>query len=245
MIAASTGDRRSAWWTRVATGYASLALRRRIEGIYVQGSELLRDAAAKGPIVLVANHGSWWDTFLLLVVNRHFGLRGYALMDEVNLRRLAFFARVGALPLSRSDGTRASAQLHAAAMQLRGPQDALWMFADGAQRPFHARPLLFKKGAARLATEAQAIAIPCAISLAWRERPEPAILLSFGAGVQDQDADRATKQLAQSVTELLDDQTQATLTDAMPGCIFVGTRDKRDDGLATRFLAALCRPWRE
>ena len=237
-------DLRSAWWTKVATGYARFALRRRVEGIYLAGSELLHEAASGGPVVLVTNHGSWWDTFVLLVVSRYFALRGYALMDEENLGRLAFFGRVGALPLARSDGVRASLQLSDAAACLCAPYDAVWMFADGAQRPFHGRPLVFKKGAARLAAEAQASAVPCAISLVWRDRPEPAILVSFGAAVRGDTASSTTELLAQSVTDLLDAQTDAATRGDMPPCIFVGTRDRTDNGLATRLLSAVCRPWR-
>jgi 1-acyl-sn-glycerol-3-phosphate acyltransferase len=167
-------------------------LARGLDGFYADGVEEARDAARRGPVILAANHVGWWDSFLVVALDEALGTEGYALMDAESVRRLPFFARLGALPLDRGGAATSRAGLRVAAAKLDRPGRALWIFPQGHHRPAHLRPLGFHGGVALLARMVpEAVIIPIAIQYAWGERPAPAAWAHLGAPIPAADADVA------------------------------------------------------
>lgn len=177
-----THPERSPWFLKLTRPYVRGRLARGLDGFYAEGVEAARAAARARPVILVANHVGWWDSFLVVALDEALGTEGYALMDAESVRRLPFFARLGALPLDRSGASTSRAGLRAAAAKLDRPGRALWIFPQGHHRPAHLRPLGFLGGVALLARMVpEAAIVPIAIQYAWGERPAPAAWAHLGA----------------------------------------------------------------
>lgn len=175
------------WFKGLVRRYARRTMGRRLAGVVVDGLEATRAAAARGPIVVVPNHLSWWDTFAMVVVDEALGTHGRAYMDEANLRRLPFFGAIGALPLDLENPRVALRQLKAGRALLRAPGDAVWVFPQGRERPSWTRPLGFQRGWTRLLPDAHidpstgvettVQVVPAAMVLGFVGRPEPLLAL--------------------------------------------------------------------
>lgn len=156
-------------------------LGRKLDGFYVVGVVASREIALRQPLILVANHVSWWDSFLVLALDEALGTEGYALMDIESIGRLPFFARLGALPLDRA---RPRAGLQEAAALLDQPGRALWIFPQGTHRPPHLRPLGFLPGLRLVARYAPGAAvIPVGIQYLFRDSPGPGAYAALGAPI--------------------------------------------------------------
>ena len=177
-----TPPARSPWFLGLARPYVRRRLARGLDGFYAAGVEAAREVARDRPVILAANHVGWWDSFLVVALDEALGTEGYALMDAESVRRLPFFARLGALPLDRGGASTSRAGLRAAAAKLSGPGRALWIFPQGHHRPAHLRPLGFMGGVSLLARMVpEAAVIPIAIQYAWGEQPMPAAWAHLGA----------------------------------------------------------------
>lgn len=187
---------RTPWVLALARRYARRRLARALDGLYVSGLEAARAAARERPVILAANHVGWWDSFLVVALDEALGTEGYALMDAESVRRLPFFARLGALPLERG-GAAVRAGLRAGTARLTGPGRALWMFPQGRHRPAHLRPLGFEPGLRLVLREAPGAAVlPVAIQYAFGERPVPAAYAHFGAAMPAEGLDVAAVETA-------------------------------------------------
>ena len=187
-----THPERSPWFLKLTRPYVRRRLSRGLDGFYADGVQQARDAARRQPLILVANHVGWWDSFLVVALDEALGTEGYALMDAESVRRLPFFARLGALPLDRSGASTSRAGLRGAAAKLDRPGRALWIFPQGHHRPAHLRPLGFLGGVTLLARMVpEAAVVPIAIQYAWGEQPAPAAWAHLGAPIPAADADAA------------------------------------------------------
>ena len=204
----SGADRRAPWMLALARRYVRRRIARGLDGLRVRGLAEAREAARERPLILAANHVGWWDSLLVVALDEALGTEGYALMDADGLRRVPYFARLGALPLDRSAPPRMRAGIRAAAGVLDQPGRALWTFPQGRYRPSHLRPLGFERGLALLSRLAPDAAIlPISIAYAWGERPGPAALVRFGRVL-----DPATEVDA-DVTALAEDAVAAGLAE--------------------------------
>lgn len=187
------------WFAR----HAQTRLRATFGTVRVRGLEVLREATARGPVLVVSNHTSWWDPLVAIVLcARVLKVDAYALMDARNLRRLPFFAHVGAFGVDlddRADGARA---IRYAASLLATPGRVVWVFPQGRERPITERPLSFEAGAAAIARVAKrALTVPIGLRYELGPRERPDLWLAIGApavGSRDVEAGRAAQQNAVS-----------------------------------------------
>lgn len=103
------------------------------------------------PLLIVPNHGTWWDGFFVYYLNRLlFRRQLYLMMLDEQLSRYRFFHRVGAfgirpgLPRSVLETLRYSAEV------LQDPGNALCLFPQGELRYHALRPLVFQRGLERI-----------------------------------------------------------------------------------------------
>lgn len=164
MIPARKSPRFSRWFAAHAEG----RFRRGFQSVRMHGLDGLRRTCAAGPVLLVANHVSWWDALLCVVLgHRVLGVDGFAMMDAGNLRRYPFFARVGGFGVERGGDAEALAWC---VEVLDRPGRLIWVYPQGAERPVTQRPLGFRRGSAVIARESGAAVVPLAI----RYEPGPA-----------------------------------------------------------------------
>jgi 1-acyl-sn-glycerol-3-phosphate acyltransferase len=101
------------------------------------------------PLVLVANHVSWWDGFLLrdiqLALRPHAPM--YTVMTAHELRRFPFLRLLGATPLDAASRTGTLRMLRSiGAAAARRPDCVISFFPQGRIRPSWAQPLGFQRG---------------------------------------------------------------------------------------------------
>lgn len=166
------------WFTWYCRGYVRRhfhALRISIDGPPPEAAGL--------PLVVYANHASWWDPLVgLLVKDECFRSRQlYAPMDATMLARYRLFAKLGFFGVE--PGTRRGAVqfLRTSEAILRHANSVLAITPQSRFADVRERPLRFQSGLARLATRThRALFVPMAIELVfWNERL-PEILVRFG-----------------------------------------------------------------
>ena len=173
------GDTRRPRFLAVARRYARHRVARGLDGLWVAGLTDARAALSDRPVIFVANHVSWWDAILLIVLDEALGGLGWAVMDARNLRGLPFLGWVGALPLDRSSHERSRQCLESCAALLDRPGRAMWIFPQGRQRPAHLRPLDLRHGVQTLHEHAPVDVVAVSVNYVFLERDRPAALIRF------------------------------------------------------------------
>lgn len=232
---------RTPWFLGLARRYARRKLGRGLDGLRAAGVDRAREAAARGPVILAANHVCWWDPFVVVALDEALGTEGYALMDAASLRGLPFFARLGAVPLDRSTPARLRSGLRAGAALLDRPGRAVWMFPQGELRPSHLRPLGLRSGISLLARLAPAAAVvPVSLQYAFGERPAPAAYARLGEPLAPGAvaAPGGLRRLEDALDEGLREIDASLAGRAPPLPVLVPSRLRRPDrGAGTRALS--------
>lgn len=193
------------WFARWMVGRVEARIRHTFGRVRIAGLDRLREATRAGPVLLVANHSAWWDAMLVAWLSRReLQLDAYALMDAENLKRAPFFASLGGFGVdrqSRRDGARA---IRYAAERLAGAGSAVWVFAQGEERPWHERPLRFHPGAARIARLApHALVLPVGFAYVFGGVEKPDAWVSIGEPVSHRDLDALAHRVEGELTGLL------------------------------------------
>ena len=191
-----------AWWRAFDVAFGPV-MRGRLR---VRLSEPL-PATPPGPIVLVANHVSWWDGFLLRAVQRalrpHGAVRTIALERE--LERHPFLRRIGGIGIDPSSPTSILRTLRAIA-RLRSDDLVLGYFPQGRIMPSHARPLGFHRGIDLvLGALEPATVVPIALHIEPLARLAPTAFVVVGAPIDAATTDHAglERRIALMLDELL------------------------------------------
>ncbi len=195
--------RRVNWFNTWFSGHARSRIRNTFGEVRAHGLDAAQKVAAEGPVLVVSNHTSWWDPLVALHVSTHMlGLAGHAMMDAKNLRRLPFFGLVGGFGVELGNPKDGAAVIGYAAELLETPNNLVWVFPQGAERPIHERPLGFRRGAGEIARLAKnARVLPIALHYEFGGSEQPTLWLSFGdvvASTQDTAQNQAAQE--QSVT---------------------------------------------
>lgn len=145
----------SAFHRWLVTAYFRRKARRRFAAVLERGLPHLADwnngGPARTPLILLANHSSWWDAAMPFLVSfgacRH---DAYAIMEHRQLDRFRFFARAGAFSIVREHPRQALHTLRYGAELLRGSSRVLWIYPQGVIVPNDAGPIVGYPGAAHL-----------------------------------------------------------------------------------------------
>ncbi len=166
------------------------------------------------PMIICANHSSWWDGYMAVLIEKHLDIDGYLMMEEAQLSRYFFFRWAGCFSVDRRDARSAMASVQYAAQLLKQRAGRMvWLFPQGEIRPNDYRPLTFFSGAAHLARQTcPALLYPLAIRIEYLAEQHPDLFMSMGEPllVTSAEVDRAgfnktcTRELEQRVTRELD-----------------------------------------
>ncbi len=209
--------RKSGWFERAFAIYNRNLIARRFEGLRVAGLEHLRARGERVPLVLYANHSSWWDGLMAFQVGRVCRLEQYAMMEERQLREYPFHRKLGAFGVVRENARDALRSIEYAGQLLKGTSRVLWIFPQGLTLPNDARPLLLYSGAARIIERTGlADAAPVAIRYEFLNDCRPEALVKIGppsrVSVEASfNAKRLTSVFAERLTDTLDDLRADTL----------------------------------
>lgn len=170
------------WFNAWFSGHARGRIQATFGVVRAHGLARTRAVCAEAPALLVANHTAWWDPLVALHVSQHLlGTDGYAMMDAKNLRRLPFFAFVGAFGVDLDRPADGAAVIKYTARLLDRPGRVAWIFPQGRERPITARPLGFRPGSAEIARVARkARAVPVGLRYEFGAEEKPTLYLSLG-----------------------------------------------------------------
>lgn len=180
-------------------------MKRRLGGIHLRGIDQVAWIPNDIPILMVSNHTSWWDGFLLREVHRRLRPDAplHVIMLEEHIRNNAVFRWMGAVPLGDS---RLAARGLLRDLRDRTEQrhDAvLGFFPQGRIWPSYRRPLGFESGAGWLASRLSPIAVvPVGLHLEPLTEPGPAAFISVGQPTIVRSGIRATALEAMVTAEL-------------------------------------------
>ncbi len=151
---------------------------RRISARYIRGS--VADLPKDRRVILVANHVSWWDAFLIRELHRlaRTGQPLYTLMGAQELARFPLFRMMGVIGLSHEP-----ANVTHALRRLRADDFPYWLtlFPQGRIWPSWKRPLAFRRGAELFAREiSPCTVIPVAVHLEPLTNPAPSAFVGIG-----------------------------------------------------------------
>jgi chlorobactene lauroyltransferase len=167
------------------------------------------------PLLIIANHPSWWDGYLALLLSRYYGMRRYLMMDAAQLKRYGFFAWAGCFGIERADARDVARNIAYAADLLRQERPTwLWLFPQADITPPQARPLRFHGGAAHILRRATAGGrtvgvLPMAWQLVFRGEQHPEIVILVGDIVRINaacagDVSAVTASLSNALTAVMD-----------------------------------------
>ncbi len=164
------------------------------------------------PLIFYANHNTWWDGYLALMVTRQlYGLDGYLMMDVRQLRRYRFFRWAGVFSVDQENGREALRSIDYIARELQqGPGRCLWIFPQGQIQPQEGRPLAFHSGLAHLIRRVgRCYVYPVAVRFEFLREQYPDIFVEVGPAQlfekgQPFDPKKLTAELETSLTNQLD-----------------------------------------
>lgn len=154
---------------------------RRVHAVRVAG--LPEQTISDCPLLLVANHVSWWDGFVLREVQRLLrpGVPLYTLMSEAELKRFPFFRCLGAVGIDGSAAPSVARALRLLEARLRErPNAAIVYFPQGRIWPSHRRPLGFQRGVELFARRLSAEVLPVGLHAEPLNTVSPTFFVSMG-----------------------------------------------------------------
>lgn len=160
-------------------------MRTRVRAIHMAGVRRLDEDR---PLLLVANHVSWWDGFIVRAAQRE--LRPYspfsAVMDREQYESRRLFGWIGGVPIE--PGSASSTVASIAELRRRAtarPDLTIAFFPQGRIWPSTRRPLGFGRGVELFTRRLHADVLPIGIHLEPLNRVAPTCFVSIGELLRD------------------------------------------------------------
>ena len=118
------------------------------------------------PLIIFANHASWWDPLACIAISRYFlpAASHYGAMDAVALEALWISSPAGALSGRRGNPAGRSSIPACRAPDPSTPNSVLWVTPEGRFTDTRTRPAIFRSGLAALVARLGACTL---VPLAW------------------------------------------------------------------------------
>jgi 1-acyl-sn-glycerol-3-phosphate acyltransferase len=216
--------RRSSLLIGLFSFYVRHYVRRHFHAVRV-ARETLPQCDPDRPLLVYANHGSWWDPLVCLVaaVEVFPDRNHYAPMDEQALARYRFFSRLGFFGVEPDSRRGAVALLRTGAAILAQPGATLWITPQGRFADPRERPVRLKPGIGHLARRVgHCDLLPLAIEYPFGEERFPEALLRFGPVQRAEDhaeehGNTITESLAASLEWTQDALAEAAIARELSG----------------------------
>lgn len=169
-------DQKGGLFASVIEWYVARKVRTSFRGVWVRGTL----PSASNGLIAYLNHSSFWDGFIVHQLGKLAGWDAYALMEEENLAKYRFHARIGAFSVRRGDARSAVETLRYAKSVLARPNAAVVIFPQGEIRAGQGPLGSFSRGVEVLARSSKKLSVPIAIRYAFLEHEHPDVLLEVG-----------------------------------------------------------------
>lgn len=170
------------WLTRLFAAYSERLVRRSFHSVRLLGAPDVAAFAGR-PLVIYANHPSWWDPLTGLVAwRRLFADRiPYAPIDSVAVEKYAFFKKLGFFGVERNSARGARNFLRVARELLRRGDTLLFMTPQGRFADVREPQLDFEAGLGHLFRQSSGVVfLPLAVEYTFWEEKNPEVLIRFG-----------------------------------------------------------------
>jgi 1-acyl-sn-glycerol-3-phosphate acyltransferase len=136
----------SGWADKILNIYLTRLIRSHFHSITLLGTHPPLDKDK--PVLLIPNHSSWWDGFIIYKINKILWQRRlFIMMLEAQLSKNRFFARVGAYSIEPGRPKSVINSLRYTVKRLHSPLNpVVCMFPQGEMVPAHVRPVQFRRG---------------------------------------------------------------------------------------------------
>ncbi len=174
--------RKSVLFEKFFAVYNSNLIKRRFNSLQVSGLNFLHARDKNFPLLLYANHSSWWDGLVAFQISRTVKLDSFLMMEEKQLRKLRLFRKIGAFSVVREKPREAIKSIAYAADILRKkPNRAVWIFPQGEILPNDVRPLGFYNGLTKIIEKVGVCyAVPVALRFEFLGEFKPGIFIKIG-----------------------------------------------------------------
>ncbi|MCD9188018.1 MAG: lysophospholipid acyltransferase family protein [Pyrinomonadaceae bacterium] len=142
---------KSRWFNELFAVYNRNLLKRRFNSLQISNSSIFETLDRNIPLIIYANHSSWFDGIVAYQISRHFKLDFYVMMEEKQLKDLPLFQKLGAFSVVREKPREAIESLNYSARILtENANRVLWIFPQGEILPNDTRPLNFYNGISKI-----------------------------------------------------------------------------------------------
>lgn len=152
---------------------------------YLAGDHSDPDPAT--PLVILANHPSWWDPVVCTLLSARFPTRViYSPIDARALETYRFFRKLGFFGVEQGTARGAARFLQCSRAVLDTPGTILWITAQGRFTDPRSRPVTLMPGLARVLARWRkpAMVLPLAIEYPFWDERSPEALAHFGEPLQ-------------------------------------------------------------
>jgi 1-acyl-sn-glycerol-3-phosphate acyltransferase len=171
------------FFRRIVRGY----FRRHFHAVRIAHAE--RFKGVTGPLIVYANHSSWWDPMVSVLLAAEFmpERKHYAPMDAAALEKYGILKWLGIFPVEMASA-RGAVQFLRTGEAILAAGGVLWVTPQGRFADPREQPLEFKAGTAALAARVAAklgscTLLPLAIEYPFWDERLPETLLSFAEPV--------------------------------------------------------------
>ena len=204
--------KKSKWFENIFAIYNRNLLKRRFHSLTVSGLDFLKNKNPQVPLMIYANHSSWWDGLVILEILRRYTYENYVMMEEKQLKKLFLFRKLGAFSVVREKPREAIKSINYAANLLKvNTNRTLLIFPQGEILPNDIRPLKFYDGITKIIEKVgKCSALPIALRYEFLGNFKPEICVKINApeifeNILHIETKVITQKLCEKLTETLDE----------------------------------------
>jgi 1-acyl-sn-glycerol-3-phosphate acyltransferase len=171
------------------------------------------------PLILFANHASWWDPLTLMILAESVlpEREHYAPMDSTSLDHYSIFRPMGFFPVDNNSSRGAAQLIRTGRQVLSRPGAVLWITPESQFQDVRKRPVVFRPGLGALMTRTgRQTCVPIAVEYTFWEERLPEVLINVGEPLEIadgsmEDARTWTNLLSYAMSATLDELTMLAL----------------------------------
>ncbi len=136
--------------------------------------------------VYFINHNYWWDGLLPLYLNRKlFNQKARALMEDKQMRKFPFFAKIGAFSINLENAKSSIKSLRYAVESMKRENACLFIYPEGKLVPVSNSKPVFKEGLSWIYQKIDAVDfVPIAFFIHHSKADKPDLYISIGESVK-------------------------------------------------------------
>jgi chlorobactene lauroyltransferase len=203
--------KKSAWFETIFSIYNRNLLKRRFHSLQVSGLDFLREKNAGIPLIIYANHSSWWDGLVASEISKMAKLDSFIMMEEKQLKNLFLFRKLGAFSVVRENPRKAVESINYTVNLLKKTDRTLWIFPQGEILPNDARPMKFYNGLSRIIEKiSEVFVVPLAMRYEFLSEFKPQVFVKISSpelfkNSKDFESKKMTEIMKSRLTNVLDE----------------------------------------